>query len=187
MAPPRKRDTSLGHHLRAAREHRGLGQTALARLVHVSPRQVSRWENGRWPNADEAERLINIFAEVPASLYNALATALGFELVDDDAPTIASVPAVVAHPQAPPPAPSPPPPAPSPLPAPVALPRARDLSDPTLRKALDAVLLAASEARDVLPRHLRAFGVALLAEVARLGLAPGEAAALLGARLPDDE
>src|SRR6202012_1765001 len=101
----------------------------------------------------EEQQRIKVLENVPASLYNALATALGFELVDDDAPTVATVAPTVATVA---------PEIVAPPPVVAESPRARNLADPALRGALDAVVLAASEARDVLPRHLRAFGVALL-------------------------
>ncbi len=50
-----------------------------------------------------------------------------------------------------------------------------------LRASLEAVLYAASEQRDLLPRHLRAFAVELLHAVARLGLDASVAAALMAA------
>ncbi len=51
-----------------------------------------------------------------------------------------------------------------------------------LRAALDAIVYGASEERDVLPRHLRAFGVELLQGAARLGLSVSEAAQLIAVR-----
>jgi transcriptional regulator with XRE-family HTH domain len=51
-----------------------------------------------------------------------------------------------------------------------------------LRASLDAIVYAASEERDLLPRHLRAFGVELLQGVARLGLSAKEAAELVAVR-----
>jgi hypothetical protein len=58
------------------------------------------------------------------------------------------------------------------------------LSPDVARVALDAVVHAAAEERDLLPRHLRAFGEALLTEVSRLGIDPRAAAALVAPRTP---
>jgi transcriptional regulator with XRE-family HTH domain len=55
-------------------------------------------------------------------------------------------------------------------------------TDAELRAIFDAVVYGAAEERDVLPRHLRAFGVELLLAVAESGLSAKEAAALVAAR-----
>jgi transcriptional regulator with XRE-family HTH domain len=158
MAPPRKRNTPFGQLLRALREALKMDQRAFATLIPVSDRTVSRWENGRRPSPDQIERLLSL-AERPApAVHDAMATLFGYELESAE-------PAVAPQP-APPVAPPPPP-------------------RPTLveqRAALDAVVYAASEERDLLPRHLRAFGVELLQAVDRLGVTVKEAAELLAVR-----
>jgi transcriptional regulator with XRE-family HTH domain len=52
------------------------------------------------------------------------------------------------------------------------------------RPALDAVLLAAAESRDVLPRHLRAFAIEMFDAADRLGLSARQASHLLAQGAP---
>jgi hypothetical protein len=145
-------------------------------------RQVSRWENGQRPNPEEAERVFHVLSVAPAPVVAALAQALGFEVPEVEEP-LAEVAQVVALPVGPPPpAPAPEPPAPLPVPAAPEEPMAPEDARPTpaeLRASFDAVLLAAAEERDVLPRHLRAFAVRMFEAAARLGVSAEEAAALV--------
>jgi len=154
MAPERKRTTRLGAALRAARDALSLNQKAFGAMLSVSARTLSRWENGRQPTSDEAERILDRCEAVPDNVFLALADALGVE-----SPVVAAAAPVVATPVAPPRSP-----------------------EVELRAALDAIVYAASEERDVLPRHLRAFGVELLQGAARLGLSVSEAARLVAVR-----
>jgi transcriptional regulator with XRE-family HTH domain len=145
----------MGQHLRAARSALGFGQKDLGSFVFVSDRTVSRWENGKMPTERQVERILQFLAANSPAHHDALATALGYELEDPQ-----------------------PPPAPA-----VAAPTAA--TKPTvleLRASLDAIVYAASEERDMLPRHLRAFGVELLQGIARLGLSAKEAAELVAVR-----
>jgi transcriptional regulator with XRE-family HTH domain len=160
MAPPRKRITNLGDALRAAREAVHFGQVDLARRVSVSSRLVSRWENGARPTPAQAERIFAALENAPGELLLALADALGIEIATEEAtPAAAPLPAAPLAPPAPPPAPRP--------------------SAAEHRASFDAIIYAAAERRDVLPRHLRAFGVELLQGADRLGLSAKEAALLV--------
>lgn len=163
MAPPRKRITKLGQHLRAARASLSLDQKAFASLVHVSDRTLSRWENGARPTAAEAKRVLDACENLEPDLYNELAVALGFELEDDPPPQASAVTAAAHAPVAV---------SPSPI-------DSASRSPAELRASLDAIIYAAAEERDVLPRHLRAFGVELLQGAERLGLSAKEAAHLV--------
>jgi transcriptional regulator with XRE-family HTH domain len=149
MAPPRSRISNLGECLRAAREALHFDQSDLARRVFVSSRVVSRWENGGRPSPDQAVRIYKVLGSAPGPVLVRLIDALGLE-VPSPAPVAPAVP---------------PPPQP---------PTAADL-----RASLDAIILAAAEHRDVLPRHLRAFAVELLKGVDRLGIGAKEAALLV--------
>ena len=102
---------------------------------------------------------MDVLAAAPSTVVDELAALLGM-------PSPNARPAVVA----------------ALAPPPVAPPRPTGVE---LRAALDAVVLAAAEEHDVLPRHLRAFGVELLLAVDRAGLGAKEAAALVaGGRRP---
>jgi transcriptional regulator with XRE-family HTH domain len=163
MAPRSKRVTPLGQALRNARLTLGLTQVELGRRVYVSSRTVCRWENGVAPSEAEATRILQICDGVPDEIHDDLAVALGFQLVEP----------------APPP---PPPPTIVVVPAPseqLALPAPPSVPLVDARAALDAVLLANAERRDVLPRHLRAFAVELLVAADRLGLSAKDAADLV--------
>jgi transcriptional regulator with XRE-family HTH domain len=142
----------LGELLRLARHAIGSDQEAFAQRVGVSSRTVSRWET-----ASQA-----LTAEQRPTVVSAVAAAPR-EIVDELAALLG-----VASPYA--------------RAAPVA-PATRAL--PTvaeLRALFDAVVFAASEERDVLPRHLRAFGVELLLAVDRAGVSARDAAALVAGR-----
>jgi transcriptional regulator with XRE-family HTH domain len=179
MAVKRKRITPVGELLRKARQALDYDQHALAGRCFVSQRTVSRWENGaRAPSEEEAARLVSAFADAPSALLRDLADALGIEpseAHDEEAPTIVVNPPIPIY-AAPliteaPPLTAPEPPAPPPAPPEPPRPSAQ-----AIRAALDAVVLAASDEHDVLPRKLRAFGVALLTRLHELGVAPDEAA-----------
>lgn len=151
MAPRRKRITPLGEHLRQAREVLGYDQAELAARAYVSARTVSRWENGQRPDEKQAQQIAAALRGAPSAHYRNVLGALGLE---DEAGEVAPEE-----------------------------PAAADVvrsSAAEYRAALDALLLAEAEARDVLPRHLRAFGVVLLESVGRLGLNASEAAGLMG-------
>jgi transcriptional regulator with XRE-family HTH domain len=160
MAPRRKRNTVVGQCLRAAREALHLGQRDLAAHVFVSARTVSRWENGEAPNEEQGARILALLRGRAPAQHDALGAALGYEMVE---------PAPVA-------------PAPLPPAAPAVAPAPPERTELELRASLDAIVYAASEERDVLPRHLRAFGVELLQGVARLGLSAKDAAELVAVR-----
>jgi transcriptional regulator with XRE-family HTH domain len=152
MAPPRKRTTRVGELLRAGREALSLTQDALASRVFVSTRQVSRWENGASPSEDERIRLFNALATGPDAVVAALADALDIDIeIKGEAV--------------------------QPPPSPARSPTARTSAE--LRASLDAIILAVAEERNLLPRHLRAFAVAILQGVDRLGLSAREAAVLV--------
>ncbi|MGO8993386.1 MAG: helix-turn-helix domain-containing protein [Polyangiaceae bacterium] len=151
MAPPRKRITKVGEALRAAREAVHLDQAGLGARVLVSARQVSRWENGDPPTPAAARRILDVLTPTPAPLREALAGAFGIELPAREPPP----PPVVA------------PPAPRPV--------------ADLRASFDAIIYAAAEEHDLLPRRLRTFAVDLLRGVDRLGLSAKEAAVLVAA------
>jgi transcriptional regulator with XRE-family HTH domain len=150
MAPPRKRMTPLGDLLRQGREALSLTQDELARRVFVSRRQISRWENGVYPTDDAHLKLFNALSAGPEALVDALGDALDLVLVE---------PAVAPAPPSPPPPPAP--------------------ASAELRASLDAIILSVAEERDLLPRHLREFAVAILEGVDRLGLSAREAALLV--------
>jgi transcriptional regulator with XRE-family HTH domain len=188
MAPRRKRITKLGQHLRATREALSVDQKTFAAMNCVSERTLQRWENGYPPTAEQADRLLAACDQAPAELYNSLAVVLGIELLPPEEPL--PPPVVVA-----PAAATPPPEEPAVVPATVhaaqlATPTVAPLAPPVpprpsmadLRAALDAIVYAAAEERDVLPRHLRAFAVELLLGAERLGLTTSEAAHLVAAR-----
>ena len=187
MAPRRKRITKLGEHLRAAREALSVDQKTFAAMNLVSERTLQRWENGSPPTEEQAARLLEACDAAPAELFNALAAILGIELLEED-----PVPPPVVVPTVPPPPPRAGPPlvpetapaahaaAPAVVEAPAPPPPRPSRAD--LRAALDAIVYAAAEERDVLPRHLRAFGVELLLGAERLGLTTSEAAHLVAAR-----
>jgi transcriptional regulator with XRE-family HTH domain len=183
MGTQRKRITPIGEVLREARQAVGFDQLALAGRMSVSQRTVSRWENGgQRPSAEQSEGLVEALMGAPDDVVERLARMLGVELEDDEndvAP--AALPPAPAPPVAVVVAAPPPPPAPLPAPAP---PRP---SATELRSSLDAVVLAGAEEHDVLPRKLRAFGVALLQRIAELGLDPNEAALHLSPRRPKPE
>ncbi len=151
MAPPRKRHTPLGQLLRSLRTALAVDQKGFASLLYVSDRVISRWENGLRPTAKQGRRILQHAERAAPHLHDALAEALGFKLVEEHEPEAPAPAVVVPH-------------APQPS------------SEAALRAALDAVLLAACEERDLLPRHARAFAVALLRAVDRLGVAPKRAA-----------
>ena len=170
MAPPRSRTTPLGKLLRQARARLRLGQREFGAVAGVSARAISRWENGIVePPQAKAARVLAVVRRDARDLHDELARALGFELApprpppvavddaptdaDEEAPTVARVPALPAGPSRP--------------------------SDADLRAELDAFLFAHAEDRDVLPRHLREFGVALLELASRRGLGAHQAAELL--------
>ena len=188
MPPRRKRITKLGEHLRAARQALAVDQKTFAAMNLVSERTLSRWENGVLsPTPDQRGRLLEACEQVPPELYRAVARVLGIELVEEEPVPPPLVAEPLPEPPPPPPLPVEPPPAAvieSAALAPVeAIPPAPPR--PTvaeLRAALDAVVYAAAEERDVFPRHLRAFGVELLEAVERLGLSGSEAARLVAAR-----
>jgi transcriptional regulator with XRE-family HTH domain len=163
MAPRARRITRLGDALRAARGAVGLDQHGLGARVFVSARQISRWENGTPPAPEQAQRILDVLSIAPPHHVANLADALGIELPEvEEAPK-----------QQPPPRPPPPP---------VAAPR----SPSELRAAFDAIVYAAAEEHDLLPRRLRAFAVDLLRGVDRLGVSPKEAAVLVAlAERPD--
>ena len=170
MAPPRKRISKLGELLRAVRGALHVDQKTFAAMIPVSDRTLSRWENGFPPQPEHLLPIVDACEQAPGELHDAVAELLGVELEDP----------------APPPTPVLAAPAPAPPPAPVAAPPAHieppRPSTTELRAALDAIVYAAAEERDVLPRHLRAFGVELLQAAARLGLTASEAASLVAAR-----
>jgi transcriptional regulator with XRE-family HTH domain len=151
MAPPRKRTTRVGELLRAGRQALSLTQDELASRVFVSTRQLSRWENGQSPSEDECIRLFNALATGPDAVVDALADALDIDV------EIKSEEAVQRSPGQPP--------------------AARTSAE--RRASLDAIILTVAEERDLLPRHLREFAVALLQGVDRLGLSAREAALLV--------
>ncbi|HEY2510888.1 MAG TPA: helix-turn-helix transcriptional regulator [Polyangiaceae bacterium] len=161
MAPRRKRITPLGEHLRRAREALGYDQAELAARTYVSARTVSRWENGQRPDEQQTQQIASALRGTPGAHYRAVLEALGLPPEEDEEEEQAEV--IASANGVPPAAPQP------------AAPTAADY-----RAALDALLLAESETRDVLPRHLRGFAVALLHAVARLGLGAGAAAELIG-------
>jgi transcriptional regulator with XRE-family HTH domain len=156
MAPRPKRISRLGEALRAAREALAFDQPDLAGRVFTSTRQLSRWENGTMPPPRKAQLLLDVLSAAPAAHVAALADALGIEL-----------PEVTAEP----------PPATAPLPPPPAAPVPRPASE--LRAAFDAIVYAAAEEHDLLPRRLRAFAVDLLRGVDRLGVSAKDAAVLV--------
>jgi hypothetical protein len=120
---------------------------------------VSRWENGEAPTEEQGARILALLRGRAPAQHVALGAALGYEMVDP-APVAAAPAATVVVPP-----PSPP-----------------ERTVVELRASLDAIVYAASEERDMLPRHLRAFGVELLQGVARLGLSAKEAAELVAVR-----
>ena len=162
MAPPRRVDSDLGDALRTARQALKLDQVGLARKIPVSARQVSRWENGGRPTERQTQRLAIVFSGVPANILRDLYDALGLDLPEAEDTA------------------APPPPVPSPPAAPPAPVAARP-SAADLRASFDAIIYAAAESRDLLPRHLRAFAVELFQGAARLGVEPKEAALLVAA------
>jgi transcriptional regulator with XRE-family HTH domain len=174
VAPPRRRITQLGECLRAAREALRLDQAGLAQRVFVSVRQVSRWENGQRPNAKESQRIFDLLSLAPGIDVPTLADVLGIELPEDEEPIAPVAPQVEAQPAPPPPVPAPV--APQLPPSPPAETRPPSTA---LRASLDAIILAAAEHRDLLPRHLRAFAVEMFQGADRLGLSAREAAALV--------
>jgi DNA-binding XRE family transcriptional regulator len=185
MAPRRKLNTPLGFALRSLRGALNTDQAGLASLLYVSARTVARWENGGRPSPEQAKQLLDVAERAAPDAHDVIARLFGFEIEDREpvavAPSaspatppvpapgrpssVAEPPASVAAPLAPPP--------------PAAPARA---TRHELRAALDAVVYAASEERDLLPRHLRAFGVELLQAIDRLGLSAKEAAELLAVR-----
>jgi len=160
MAPPRGRTSDLGEALRAARAALHFDQLDLARRIPVSSRLVSRWENGQRPTPDQAQRIFEVLSPAPGPVLLQLMDSLGIEIPEVEPPPAPSPP-VAAAPQPLPVASAPP--------APVA----------TLRASFDAIIFAAAEERDVLPRHLRAFAVELLQGADRLGVSAKEAALLV--------
>jgi transcriptional regulator with XRE-family HTH domain len=142
----------LGELLRLARHAIGSDQEAFGQRVGVSSRTVSRWETA-------AQALT---AEQRPIVVRAVAAAPR-DIVDELA-ALLGVPSPYAS-------------AAPAAPATRALPTVAEL-----RAVFDAVVFAASEERDVLPRHLRAFGVELLLAVDRAGVSARDAAALVAAR-----
>jgi transcriptional regulator with XRE-family HTH domain len=192
MPPRRKRITKLGQRLRAARNALGIDQKTFAAMVFVSDRTLSRWENGSLPTADQARRIFDACEDLPVEVRDVIAEALGLEMdVEDEALPLPAQALVVTD--APIVAPSEPSAltetqaavveevsAPAHVDALPAAPPRPPVAD--LRGALDAIVYAAAEERDLLPRHVRAFGVELLQGAERLGLTLAEAAHLLGSR-----
>jgi transcriptional regulator with XRE-family HTH domain len=166
MSPPRRAITTLGELLRAARSALRLDQVELSKRVLVSSRQISRWENGLHPKPDEAVRLFRVLSSAPATIVAALAEALGIERAAARAARQAASPASSPHARAP-------------SPPRAAAARSSRTTVAELRASLDAIIYAAAEARDLLPRHLRAFAVELLKGVDRLGMSAKEAALLV--------
>ncbi len=154
----RQSTTRLGEVMRLARQAIACDQRAFAHRVHVSSRTVSRWETGsQAPTLAQKAAIVGALAAAPPSVVDELARLLGVPsphaAVEPAAPPAAT--AVAAPPRP---------------------------TDAEVRAALDAVVLAAAEERDVLPRHLRAFGVELLLAVDRAGVGARHAAALVAAR-----
>jgi hypothetical protein len=111
------------------------------------------------PTEEQGAQLMAFLRPRAPVHHDRLGAALGYEMVQPE-----------------PVAPAPlPPAAPAVAPPPVR-------TELELRASLDAVVYAASEERDLLPRHLRAFGVELLQSVDRLGLSAKEAAELVAVR-----
>jgi transcriptional regulator with XRE-family HTH domain len=172
----RRRITRLGELLRAVRHALSFDQAALAARVYSSSRNVSRWENGTAvPTGRQAQFLVGAVADAPESLVEELAQLLKvpspYADDDEDEPT-AVVPTAAG--------------------APVAMTGEHALASPApvtpratldeLRAIVDGLVFSTSEERDVLPRHLRAFGVELLLAVDRAGVAAREAAAVVAGR-----
>jgi DNA-binding transcriptional regulator YiaG len=146
--------TRVGDLMRLARQAIACDQEAFADQTNVSSRTVSRWETGAlWPTPDQRALIVRALAAAPRAVVDELARLLGVA-----SPYPAPEPVVASAPPAPRPA------------------------EAEVRASLDAVVLAAAEERDVLPRHLRAFGVELLLAVDRAGIGAKEAASLVAAR-----
>ena len=156
MAPPNKRITPVGVHLRNLRKAMNVDQKTFGALVFFSDRTVSRWENGVHPPKASALKILELAAQHAPDLHDAMAPSLGFEL-ESDASVVTSAPVLV-------------------------VPQPQRASAAEMRAALDAVVYSAAEERDLLPRHLRAFGVELLQAVERLGLSAREGAELVAVR-----
>ena len=162
----RTRVTRLGELLRAARGALVLNQAGLAKPLYVSKRTLARWENGEaTPTTAQGARLAHLLAAAgaPENLVLAIAEELGVPApaVEEEEETVVNPPAAAGPTLAEP--------RPSPSPA---------QWDAEHQAMLDAV----ADERDVLPRHLRAFGAQLLLAVDRAGLSPRDAAALIVSR-----
>ncbi len=142
----------LGELLRLARHAVGSDQATFGERVGVSSRTVSRWETAS--QALTADQRPRVVQALSAAPRDIVEELARLLGVASPYP---SATAVVAPPRT----------------APTAT---------ELRAVLDAVVFAASEERDVLPRHLRAFGVELLLAIDRAGVSAKEAAALVAAR-----
>lgn len=181
MPVKRKRVTPLGEVLRKARQQLGFDQDALGARVYVSKRTLARWESGEMaPTPEQSRRLLGAVSKAPSEVVTSLAALLGVELeedVPDEAPVVAAPSPPVAHVAAPAPVPQP-------APAPPPLPPLPQWSPADVRVALDAVVLAAADEHDVVPRKLRSFGAALLRRVGELGIPAKDAAAHVAIKEP---
>jgi putative zinc finger/helix-turn-helix YgiT family protein len=54
--------------IRALREHLGLTQAELARLLHLGANTISRWESGRNVQTEAMEMLLRLIRDLPGSL-----------------------------------------------------------------------------------------------------------------------
>jgi putative zinc finger/helix-turn-helix YgiT family protein len=54
--------------IRAIREHYGLTQIELARLLHLGANTISRWESGRNVQTEAMEMLLRLLRDLPGSL-----------------------------------------------------------------------------------------------------------------------
>ena len=72
----------LGNNLKKLREKKGLSQTALSEVLHVSPQAISKWENGvSDPDIEMLPKIASFFGSTIDELFD-YDKALEYERID---------------------------------------------------------------------------------------------------------